>query len=103
MNYNWGRFTDFQNRITSGQYVSGCDSQIMHAKFYNGEYPSGTVFRNSTTNTLQAVFGNELVDYTTIPLVTKLFCGSTMPTDNSAGSAVVNVFNLVDYYLFEYL
>ena len=45
MNYNWGKLQDFETRIESGDFVSACDSKIMHAKFYNGANPNGFVYR----------------------------------------------------------
>jgi len=102
MNYNWGRLDDFENRIQSGQFLSACDGQIMHARFYNGERPSGTVFRNNATGTLQALFVNQYVDYSALSFTTKLFCGATMPfsAGTPVSSVIVNTFDLVDYYLF---
>lgn len=107
MNYNWGRLDDFVARINSGRYISSCDSQIMHAKFYNGEKPSGTVFRDPETGYLKALFVSQYVDYNYLPLVTKLFCGATMPNNNpdgeEDGAVAINVFDILDYYLFDYL
>jgi len=105
MNYNWGRLDDFEKRIQSGNYLGACDGQIMHAKFYNGENPSGLVFRNSTSGVLQALYVNQFVDYNDIPLSSKLFCGAKMLIDNGKGSeqAEFNSFNLLDYPVFSHL
>jgi len=105
MNYNWGRLDDFEKRIQSGKYLGSCDSQIMHAKFYNGENPSGLVFRNGTSGVLQALYVNQFVDYNDLPLSSKLFCGAKMLIDNGKGQdqAEFNSFNLLDYEVFNRL
>jgi len=105
MNYNWGRLDDFEKRIQTGSYMSACDGQIMHAKFYNGEKPSGLVFRNSTSGLLQALYVNQFVDYNDLPFSSKLFCGAKMLIENGKGpdQAEFNSFNLLDYSLFKNL
>ena len=105
MNYNWGKLQDFETRIQSGDFVSACDSKIMHAKFYNGANPNGFVYRNTTSGFLQALFINEHVDYDDLPFGTKIFCGSTMELNSGETASLieVNTFNLVDFYLFDYL
>jgi hypothetical protein len=105
MNYNWGRLDDFEKRIQSGKYLGACDGQIMHAKFYNGETPSGLVFRNSTSGVLQALYVNQFVEYNDIPLSSKLFCGAKMLIDNGKGAdqAEFNSFDILDYPVFRLL
>ena len=105
MNYNWGRLDDFEERLLNGKSVDACDSQIMHAKFYNGAKPSGVVYRDESSGLLQALFVSEHVNYSDLPIATKLFCGSTLQAnaDENESPVELSVFNLVDYYLFEYL
>ena len=104
MNYNWGLLDHFEQRIQKGKYVTACDSQIMHGKFYNGERPSGTVYRNAQ-GVLQALIINQFVDYDKLPFVTRLFGGATMPFNagTPVSAVVVNSFDIVDFDLFTYL
>lgn len=103
LNYNWGLYSDFVERVTTGGFGSACDSKIMHGKFSNGDNPSSIVFRNQTSGQLQALTVVEHVPFYDLPTMTTLFCGSTNPQQAVPSDVDVYTFDILDYYIFGYL
>lgn len=105
MNYIWGTFEDFKNRVTYGEVINGCDKSIMHAKFNNGRKPKAGIF--SFGNRTQALITNEYVSYDDLPLVTRLLCGGNQMnpevTVNGERNVVVQSFSLTDGKVFSQL
>ena len=75
INYIWGSFNDVKESIKKGVILNGCNENIMHSKVYNGRNPSISIFNNF--GNLQAIMVHEFIPYDEIPLITRLFCGST--------------------------
>lgn len=103
LNYNWGKYEDWVNRIQTGQYLGPCDPSIMHGKIGNGDYPDGFVYRNQSSGRLQAVVVDQHVPYVDIPTFTKMFCGANSPDGPIVNSLDLNIYDLVDFDVFDYL
>ena len=104
MTYNWGKYEECVVRIENGRFLDGCDSHIMHASFNMGQNPNGFIFYNKTINQTQALIASENVNYGDLPLVTRLFCGATLPNDiNSPNGIMLQTFNVLDVDLFDKL
>lgn len=104
MNYIWGKYDSFKDKINDKIVINGCDKNIMHAKFNNGKLPKGFVFYQG--NQIQAFIANEYVDYDSLPLVTRIFCGGNINEElleDKNEAIILQNFKILDEKIFEFI
>ncbi len=79
MNYFWGRLSDVSDKIRLGGVLTACNNKILAAKFGNGGAPSIALRRttNDPEEYFEALVLYDYVRYSSLPQVTKLYCGSS--------------------------
>ena len=106
MNYIWGKYDDFIQRLVQGKIINGCDNQIIHAKFNNGKKPKASIFHYNQRT--QALVANEYVSYDDLSLITRFLCGGNQRDPlarqlNETNNSVIQSFSIVDVSVFEFL
>ena len=76
MGYFFGQFSDIQERVYASELISGCDRDILSAKFYDGSRPDVVIRRSPDNNNLEAYVYFEFVNFQNMSLMTTLFTGS---------------------------